>query len=64
MNATEDLPIGFHTVADDPAITMWADRRQRVYCAFEAVERVMLSCNDHFKGLVIFILADFARSHT
>jgi hypothetical protein len=25
---------------------------------------VMLSCHDHFKGLVIFILANFARSHT
>jgi len=64
MNATENLPIGFHTMADDPAITMWADRRQRVDCAFETIECVMLPCYDHFKGLVIFILANFARSHT
>ena len=64
MNAAIDLPIGFHTVPDDPAVAVRADRRQRVDRAFEAVEYVMLSGYDHFKRLVIFIFANFACSHT
>ena len=63
MNAAIDLPIGFHTVPDDPAVAVRADRRQRVDGAFEAIECVMLSGYDHFKRLVIFILANFACSH-
>jgi hypothetical protein len=63
MNATVDLSIGFHTVPDDPAVAVWADRRQRVDRAFEAIERVMFAGYDHFKRLVIFILANFACSH-
>ena len=64
MNAAIDLPVGFHTVPDDPAIAVWADRRQRVDCALEADEGVMFPANDYFKRLVIFILANFACSHT
>jgi hypothetical protein len=43
---------------------MRANRRQRVDRAFEAVERVVFSADDYFKGLVIFIFTDFARGHT
>ena len=64
MNAAIDLPIGFHTVPDDPAIAVWADRRQRVDCTLEAIERVMLACYDHFKRLVVFVFTNFACSHT
>jgi hypothetical protein len=64
MNAAIDLPIGFHTVPNDPAAAVWADRRQRVDRALEAIERVMLAGYDHFKRLVIFIFANFACSHT
>src|SRR5215831_14980937 len=64
MNAAIDLPVGFHTVPDDPAIAVRADRRQCVDCALEAIECVMLSGYDHFKRLVIFIFANFACSHT
>jgi hypothetical protein len=64
MNAAIDLPIGFHTVPNDPAVAVWADGRQRVDRAFEAIECVMLSGYDHFKRLVIFIFANFACSHT
>jgi hypothetical protein len=64
MNAAIDLPIGFHTVPHDPAVAVRADRRQRVDRAFEAIECVMFSGYDHFKRLVIFILANFACSHT
>jgi hypothetical protein len=64
MNAAENLSVGFYAVPNDSAIAVWADRRQRVDCAFEAIEYVMLSGYDHFKRLVIFIFANFACSHT
>ena len=64
MNATIDLSIGFHTVSHDPAVAVGADRSQSVDRTFEAIECVMLSGYDHFKRLVIFILANFACSHT
>jgi len=64
MNAAIDLPISFHTVPHDPTIAVWADRRQRVDRALEAIERVMLSGYDHLKRLVIFVFANFACSHT
>jgi hypothetical protein len=64
MNAAIDLPIGFHTVPDDPAIAVRADRSQRVDRALEAIECVMLSGYDHFKRLVIFVFTNFACSHT
>jgi hypothetical protein len=64
MNAAVDLPIGFHAVPHDPTVAVWADRRQRVDRAFEAIECVMLSSYDHLKRLVIFILANFACRHT
>ena len=64
MNAAIDLSVGCHAMPDDPAVAVWADRRQRVDCAFETIECVMLPGYDHFKRLVIFILANFACSHT
>jgi len=64
MNAAIDLSVAFYTVTDDPTVAMRADRCQRVDCAFEAVECVMLPGYNHFKRLVIVILANFAFSHT
>jgi hypothetical protein len=64
MDAAKDLSIGFHAVADHPAVAVRANRRERVDCALEAIEGVMLARNDYFKGLVIFIFANFAFSHT
>jgi ADP-dependent phosphofructokinase/glucokinase len=64
MNAAEDLSICFHAMPHDPAIAVWADWRQRVDRAFEAIECVMLSGYDHFERFVIFIFANFACSHT
>ena len=51
-------------MADNTAIAMSANRRQRVNCALETIERVTLSAHDDFKGLVIIVLADFAFRHT
>ena len=64
MDATDDLSIGFHAVADDSAVAVRANRRQRVDRAFEAIERVMLAGHDHFKRFVMFIFANFTCSHT
>src|SRR5207253_1896647 len=64
MDAAENLPVCFNAVPDNPALTMGANRRQRMDRALEAVERVVLPANDHFKRLVIFIFANFACSHT
>ena len=64
MNAAEDFAVGFHAVPNDSTIAMWADRRQCVNRALEAIECVMLSSYDHFKRLVIFVFTNFACSHT
>ena len=65
MDAAEDLSVRFFdTVADDSAITVRANRRQRVDCAFEAIEGVTLSGHNDFKRLVVFVLANFACRHT
>jgi hypothetical protein len=64
MDATKDLSIGFHAMADHPALAVRANRRERVDCALKAVEGVMLAGNDYLKRLVIIIFANFACSHT
>jgi hypothetical protein len=64
MDATEDLSIGFHAVAHHPAVAVWANRRERMDCALEAIEGVTFAGKDHFKRFVIFIFANFACSHT
>jgi hypothetical protein len=64
VDTTEDLSVRFDAMADDTAIAVWANRRQRVNCALEAIEGVTLSANHDFKRLVIFVLANFACRHT
>ena len=64
MDAAEDLSISFHAVSNDPAVAVGANRRQCVDRAFEAIERVTLAGNNHLERFVIFILANFAYSHT
>jgi len=64
IDTTEDFSVCFNAVADDTAIAVRANRRQRVNCALEAIERLALSAHDDFKRLVIIVLADFAFRHT
>ena len=64
MDAAEDLSVGFNTVPDNPAVTVWTHRRQRMDRALEAVEGVMLPGDHNFKRLVIVVFANFAFSHT
>ncbi len=43
VDTTEDFSVRFDVVADDTAVAVGANRRQRVDCALEAVEDVTLS---------------------
>ena len=63
MGAAEDLPVGFHSMAEDPTMTVRTDWRERMDCTFEAIERVMLARHDDFKCFVVFVFANFAFSH-
>ena len=56
MDTTEDLSIRFDPMADDTAVAVRANRRQRVDCALETIEGVTRSAHDDFKRLVIFVL--------
>jgi hypothetical protein len=64
VDTTEDFSVRFDAVSDDTAVAVWANRRKRVDCALEAIERVPLTAHDDFKRLVIIVLADFACRHT
>ena len=64
MYTTEDLAVRFDAVADDPAIAVGTNRRQRVDCTLETIEGVRLAAHDDFKRLVLFVLANFECRHT
>ena len=64
VNTTEDLSVRFDAMADDMAVAVGGNRRKRVNCAFEAIEGVTFPTHDHFKGVVIIVLANFACRHT
>lgn len=64
MDATEDLASLLHSMSDDPALAVRANRGERVDRALEAIEGVMLAGHDHFERLVILIFTNFACSHT
>lgn len=64
VDAAENLSVSFNAVPNNPAIAMRANRCQRVDGALETVEGVVLSANDHFKRLVIFVFANLTCCHT
>jgi hypothetical protein len=64
VDTTEDFSVRLDAVADDTAITVWANRRQRMDSALEAIKGVAFSAHDDFKRLVIIVLANFAYRHT
>src|SRR5262249_8536244 len=64
VDAAEDFSLHFHAVADDTAVTVRAKKRKRGDCALETVESMTLSAHDHFKRLVVIVLANFACRHT
>jgi hypothetical protein len=64
VHAAENLSLRFDAVPDNPAVAVRTNRRQRVDRALEAIEGVTLPANDDLKRLVIFVLTNFAFSHT
>ena len=63
MDTTEDLSVRFDAVADDTAIAVRANRRQRVDCALEAVEGMSCASCDQVETLVILIPTHFTGCH-
>jgi hypothetical protein len=64
VDTTKDVSVRFDAMAYDPAIAVWANRRERVDCALEAIKDVALSIHNDFKRFVIIVLANFASRHT
>jgi hypothetical protein len=60
VDTTEDFPVRFDAAADEPAVAMRANRRQRVDGALEAIEGVS---QRPFKRLVIFVFANLTCSY-
>jgi hypothetical protein len=50
-------------VADDPATTVIANRREFMDCTLETVEGVARSSRYHFEGKVIIVTAYFTLGH-
>jgi hypothetical protein len=64
VSAAEEAAVGFDAVADDPAATVTAHRRQAVDRAFETVEDVpRTTCRGHFEPGCVFVSAHFALGH-
>src|SRR5215469_1580672 len=63
VRATEHSVSDFYSVPDDPARAMAALRGDCLDRALETVERMSLPVDMNFKALVVFIPANFARSH-
>jgi hypothetical protein len=63
VRATEDLPLRFDAVPDDPAAAMGANRRKLGDGAFEAVECVWCTGEGHCERLIVIVPASFTFSH-
>jgi hypothetical protein len=63
MGAAEKTATYLYTMAYHSAFAMFANRRNRLNCTLEAVERVRCTRSDKFEGLVVFVAADFALCH-
>jgi hypothetical protein len=64
MDAAEDLAALLHAVANNPAVAVWANWRERMNRALETIEGVVLASHNHFECLVILVFTNFACSNT
>ena len=64
MNTAINAAVLLNSVSDNFASAVRTMRRQGVDRALEAVEGVMLTFDHNLKRLVVFVLANFACSHT
>ena len=60
MSAAEKTAANLHSMPDHPALTVLASRRNSLYCAFEAVERMPYAGGNQFESLVVLVTANFA----
>jgi hypothetical protein len=63
MSTAEKPTADFHAMADNTALAVLADRRDRLNGALEAIESVSCTGGNQLEGLVIFIATDFAFCH-
>lgn len=63
MRAAVEAALRFHAMADDLAAAVFADWRELMNCALEAVEDVPLAGSGDFKGHCILVTANFTSSH-
>jgi hypothetical protein len=63
VGAAIEGALRFDAMADDPALTVRTRRRERMNCAFEAIENVGLPGVNDFEGLVVIVPADLALGH-
>src|SRR5690348_9911341 len=63
VGAAVDRLAGLDAMADDPAATVGAGRRQQLDRALEAVEHVRLAVEGHLERLVILVSAHLAAGH-
>jgi hypothetical protein len=64
VSTAEEVIADFNTVADHPALAMFADGSNGLDRTFEAVEGMPRACSDQIKTLVIVITTNFAYCHT
>ena len=63
MSAAEDLAVRFHSVADDPTMTVRTDWGERVDCALEAVESTGDTLLNDSECLVVVVAAKITLGH-
>jgi len=63
VGTAKDAVAFFHPVADNPATTMGAARRQFLDGAFKAVEYKSISCHRDLERLVVVVATNIAFSH-
>jgi hypothetical protein len=63
MSAAEEPPPNLHSMPDDLALAMLADRSHLLDRALKAVEGVSRASRFHKDGLIVIIPADFALCH-
>jgi hypothetical protein len=64
MRAAEEAAAHFHSMANDPAPAVLADRSYGLNGALETVECVPRAGGDHLKTFVVVISTNFTNCHS
>lgn len=63
MGATEEGPVRLYAMTNDLAATVFADGREGVNGALEAVESMRSSSGGYLERFIVVVAADLAKSH-